>query len=120
MTFDTEISSLTVTGLDAGNGTTWLDDEYMTLTGYDASGNQIGQSLFQTQFAPGAVRGTISFEPMKYVTFNYTNTDYGFYGIDDLESTPVSVVSVPVPGAIALGGLGLGFVGSWLRRRRTR
>lgn len=54
---------------------------------------------------------------MKYVTFNYTNTDYGFYGIDDLEFTPVAV---PVPGAVVLASLGVGLAGSWLRKRKTR
>jgi len=115
MTFATPVSSLTVTGLDYGNGSSgtppWLDDEYMTLTAYDASGNQMGQSLFTTQFAEGAVRGTIAFGAMTYVAFNYTNTDFGFYGIDDLDFTPV-----PVPGAILLGILGLSVAGVKLHK----
>ena len=111
MTFETLVSSLTVTGLDKADGDGWLDDEYMTLTAYDASGDQMGQSLFTAPYAEGAVRGTISFGAMKYVAFNYTNTDYGFYGIDDLDFTVI-----PVPGALLLGMLGLSVAGIKLRK----
>lgn len=83
MTFASPISKLTLTGLDFGNNSE--DTEEMTLTAYNSSGNFIGQKHFVTQFASGAIRGTIEFSGMKYIAFNYTNTQYGFYGIDDLD-----------------------------------
>ena len=82
MSFSAAIASLTVTGLDGGS--TPGDTEQMTLTAYDAAGNLIGQNHFTTEFADGAIMGSISAAGARHVAFNYTNTDFGFYGIDDL------------------------------------
>ncbi len=104
MTFDSIISSMSVTGLDFGDH--GGDGEYMTLTAYNSAGNRIGQGFFTAQFVSGAIRGTIAFEGTRYVAFNYTNTLYGFYGIDDLEYTPVAT-QVPEPGILFMIGSGL-------------
>jgi len=103
ITFDHLISSLSLTGLDFGNSET--DTEQMTLTAYDIHGDQIGQEHFVDQFAVGAIRGTIDFDDMKYVAFNYTNTQYGFYGIDDLSYTPVPEPSTMIMLGCSLVGL---------------
>jgi hypothetical protein len=60
--------------------------------------------------------------PISYVYFSSIGDPAGA-GIDNLgfsisDFDPNPVPAVPAPGAIALGGIGLGLVG-WLRRRRT-
>jgi hypothetical protein len=107
MSFSTLISSLTVTGVDNGGPCESSDDiEDMTLTAYDSGGNLIGQNYFDTNSAPGEVVGTIAYDNMKYVAFNYTNTQYGFYGIDNLEFTPIDTI-IPEPSTMFLLGFGL-------------
>ena len=111
MTFSTLISSISLTGLDFGdNGG---DGEEMTLAAYGADGKLIGSKHFTTQFVPGAIKGSLNFANMKYVSFNYTNTDFGFYGIDDLDFTPVPE---PSTWLLMLGGLGL-LIGISRKRR---
>lgn len=112
MTFDTPISGLSLVGLDFGNTAT--DTEGMTLTAYDSAGNLIGQSHFTAQFTEGAIMGSLGFGNMKYVAFNYTDTAFGFYGIDDLEFTTV----IPVPAAVWLFGSGLIGLISIARRKK--
>jgi len=75
----------------------------MTLSAYDSSGNLIGKKDFAAQFAKGAIHGTIEFPGMKYVAFNYTNTLYGFYGIDDLEFTTMPIVILDPGHGLLLG-----------------
>jgi hypothetical protein len=114
MSFAFDVNSVSVTGLDFGNG--MGDTEQMTLTAYDASGAILGQVHNTSQFALGAIFGTISLPGMRYVAFNYTNTQYGFYGIDDLtferEATPA-----PEPGSLSLIGLALAVL-SFMRKPR--
>jgi PEP-CTERM motif-containing protein len=116
MTFAFDISSLSLVGLDFGSG--FGDSEEMTLTAYDAAGNRIGQQHFTTQFIDGAIAGSISFAGMRYVAFNYTNTQFGFYGIDDLVFEPAVVAGVPEPSAVLLLGGGM-LAFAILRKART-
>jgi hypothetical protein len=118
MTFAFDISSLSVVGLDFGCGTG--DCEEMTLSAYDAAGNFIGQQHFTTQFVNGAILGSLSFANMRYVAFNYTNTNFGFYGIDDLEFEPAQTGAVPEPGSMALLGGGLVALAVVRRARAAR
>jgi hypothetical protein len=53
---------------------------------------------------------------MRYVAFNYTNTQFGFYGIDDL-TFERDVNGVPEPGSLWWMGLGLAALTS---RRKPR
>lgn len=114
MSFDFDLLSLSVVGLDFGNTAT--DTEQMTLTAYDAAGLFLGQQHFIAQFVEGAIQGSIAFPGMRFVAFNYTNTQFGFYGIDNLVFEPD--VSVPEPGGMWLLGSALGAISAWRRGRR--
>lgn len=116
MTFSTLISSLEITGLDWGdNGN---DGEEMTLSAYDSSGDLLGYQHYTVEFASGAIRGSIAFPNMQYVAFNYTDTLYGFYGIDDLEFTPATS-GVPDGGA-TLALLGVSAMALGVLRRKMK
>jgi hypothetical protein len=119
--FETPISSLTLTGLDFGDYPPDAefplgDIEQMTLSAWDAQGRWLGQQNFSQRFATGAIRGTLSLPGMSYVAFNYTDTDFGFYGIDDLEYS--AAAPVPLPATALL--LGSGLVGLGWRRLTNR
>lgn len=113
MTFSFDLLSLSVVGLDFGNTAT--DTEEMTLTAYDATGAILGQQHWTAQFANGAILGSIAFPGMRYVAFNYTNTDFGFYGIDNLEFERAPDVT-PEPSGLFVLGLGLAALA--VRRKR--
>ena len=115
MSFAFGVNSVSVTGLDFGNGIG--DTEQMTLTAYDAAGAILGQVHNTAQFTMGAIAGTISFPSMRYVAFNYTNTQFGFYGIDDL-TFERDVNPAPEPGSLSLFGLALAAL-SFRRKRRS-
>jgi hypothetical protein len=114
MRFAFDIASLSVVGLDFGNSSN--DGEEMTLTAYNAAGNQIGQQHFTVQSVEAAIPGSIAFPGTRFVSFNYTNTQFGFYGIDNLEFERAD--GVPEPSTFFLIGAGLLGLGVW-RRRRT-
>jgi hypothetical protein len=120
--FSTPVSSLSLYGCDYG-GTPVTDQEIATLAAYDSGGNLLGSTTVATtrgtrSLPEGDMPTDIAFLSLSgigniaYAEFTYTDT-VGFFGIDDVEFSPI-----PAPGAILLGGIGVGLVG-WLRRRRT-
>lgn len=117
MTFDFDISFLSLIGVDNGF-TQGNDDESVTLTAWDAAGNLLGQTFSNTNLPAGTFDQTsasIAFSGMRFVAFNYTDTQFGFYGIDDLkyEST-----AIPEPSTMIL--LGMGLVGTAILRKRRQ
>lgn len=120
ISFAFDVTSVSLVGNDVGLGPTLphYDDESVTLTAYNALGNQIGQ-VYSTVNLPVGVYdltpATISLPGIRYVAFNYTGTYHGFYTIDDLE---FDTVVIPAPSAFLLGSIGIVCV-TWLRKRRT-
>lgn len=86
ISFAYDVSYVSLVGNDMGrNGMTW-DNETVTLTAYDAAGRKLG-STYATDALPGPydqVFADISAPNIRHVAFNYSETRYGFYGLDDL------------------------------------
>jgi hypothetical protein len=85
ISFAFDVTTVSLVGNDLG---TFFgeDDESVTLTAYDAAGNRIGQA-YTTVNLPGSfdqTPATISGNGIRYVAFNYTDSQFGFYAIDDL------------------------------------
>ena len=100
ISFDFDVISVSLVGNDMGFGTS--DDESVTLTAYDALGNKIGQVYSNTNLEGSydQTPATISMPGIRYVAFNYTDSQYGFYAIDNLEFT------IPEPTTVLLFSLG--------------
>jgi hypothetical protein len=91
----------------------------MTLTAYDGTGAFLGQQHWTAQFAEGAILGSIAFPGMRYVAFNYTNTNFGFYGIDNLEFERAPGVT-PEPSGLFVLGVGLTALAARRKRKISR
>jgi hypothetical protein len=117
MSFAFDIGFLSLVGNDVG-GCPGADCESVTLTAYDAAGQFIGQT-FTSAKLPGFDRtlASIALPGMRHVAFNYTDTQFGFYSIDDVTFERAGPGPVPEPTSVALLGLGLAGLGLGLRRR---
>jgi hypothetical protein len=118
ISFAFDVSHVSLLGVDAG-GIGFEDDESVTLTAYDLAGNRIGQTFSQINLGTtlDETPAAIDLPNMRYVAFNYTDTLYGFYAIDNLEFTPV-----PEPSTVVLLGFGVlvGIGASISKRTMTR
>ena len=107
ISFAFDVNSVSLVGVD--NGTNFgSDDESVTLTAYDAAGNQIGQ-VYSTTNLPSALGydqtpASIAMDGIRYVAFNYTDSNFGFYSIDNLEFV---AAPIPEPNIVFLLGAGL-------------
>ena len=98
--WDQPISSLTFSWAIFGNS--------VYADAYDASGNLVDS--FSSVGGPTHGQATLSGWGITRVSWHDGDVQVG---VDSMSWTPI-----PAPGAILLGGIGVGFV-SWLRRRRT-
>jgi hypothetical protein len=121
ISFAFDVESVSLVGNDLG-GLSFGDDESVTLTAYNAAGNRIGQ-VYSTVNIPSAnlydqTPASISMPGIRYVAFNYTDTEFGFYAIDDLNFTPAGAVPETTAsfGLLALGLFSLCGVGRFLGR----
>jgi hypothetical protein len=118
ISFAFDVSFVSLVGNDLG-GIGFNDDESVTLTAYDGLGNFIGQSFSNVNLPPALLDQTpasIVFPNMRYVAFNYTDTLFGFYAIDDLTFTPAGT-GVPEPSTLSLFATGLFGLSRSVRRR---
>ena len=107
ISFAFDVNSVSLVGVDNGTNS-GTDDESVTSTAYDASGNKIGQ-IYSTTNLPSTLgydqtSASIALPGIRYVAFNYTDSNFGFYSIDNLEfvATPI-----PEPNMIFLLSAGL-------------
>jgi len=113
VTFSVPIELVALRHLDGGSNDSFAVYSDGVLWGSysaPAAGKQYGEQWFETSFSgtPGYTLTIVCTAPAgKY--WNH----WGQLGIDRVEATPI-----PAPGAVLLGGIGVGLVG-WLRRRRS-
>ena len=95
------------------------------LEAYDAGGNLIDQDsglanlryTNSNESGPGTLR--VDWDGSNYIAYVNVHDSGNFWVVDNIQTDASGIVinPVPVPGAIALSGLGVGLV-NWLRRRR--
>jgi hypothetical protein len=121
--FTPSTETTTFGGFLAGSGNLWIYTEADNDGGFSETGEQI---LFNGSVIGGPIDDNLgpyaSLFNIPVTTLAGTNTaqiysprDYFGWHVAALQG-PVTVI--PAPGAILLGGIGVGLVG-WLRRRRT-
>jgi hypothetical protein len=81
---------------------------------YQLIGSYIGNTSPLVLWSEGQF--TYSGTPVIRAVIGFNNWIANKFAVDNLTFNPVN--SIPAPGAILLGSIGLGFV-NWLRRRRT-
>ncbi|MDO9310195.1 MAG: PEP-CTERM sorting domain-containing protein [Nitrosomonas sp.] len=107
ISFAFDVNSVSLVGVDNGTNS-GTDDESVTLTAYDASGNKIDQ-VYSTTNLPSALgydqtSVSIALPGIRYVAFNHTDSNFGFYSIDNLEFV---AAPIPEPNMIFLLSAGL-------------
>jgi hypothetical protein len=108
--FDTPTTMASIRAYDGG-----YDYDTLVLNAYDSSNNLVGSdSVGPYDFAWPGETASVSASEIAYITFQATGVYSGLF-FDDLT---FEGQVIPAPGAILLGGIGVGLVG-WLRRRRT-
>ena len=115
ISFDFDVNFLSLVGNDVGGCPLPGDCESVTLTAYNAAGNRIGQTFTSTKLAGfDRTLASIAIAGMRHVAFNYTDTPFGFYAIDDLtfEASPI-----PAPSTMFLMGTGLVGLATWRYRK---
>lgn len=118
ISFAQDVSYVSLVGNDLGRNGMFWDNEAVTLTAYDADGRKLGYT-HATEALPGPydqVFASISASNIRHVAFNYSETRYGFYGIDDL----TFITSVPEASTALLMPFGLAVVVSVARLRNRR
>ena len=139
--FDVVLSDKAMDGgvLPAGTGdpldtkTAFLYNEFLNggLAGYGI-GNDIGsyktvQNVIWNIEGEGSVinlgPGTTGGDLLDYAAANANGSNYGIkvmvmYTLAGVQAQDMLVKTIPAPGAVILGSIGMAFVG-WLRRRRT-
>jgi hypothetical protein len=89
------------------------DIDTLILNAYDSSDILVDSMSITDAFSSTGLVATVSAPEIAYITFEVSVAGQHGLFFDDLNFVPV-----PAPGAIMLGGIGVGLVG-WLRRRRT-
>lgn len=118
ISFAQDVSYVSLVGNDLGRSGMFWDNETVTLTAYDADGRKLGYT-YASEALPGPydqVFASISASNIRHVAFNYSETRYGFYGIDDL----TFITSVPEASTALLMPFGLAVVVSVARLRNRR
>lgn len=120
ISFAFDVTSVSLIGNDVG-GLFTGDAESVTLTAYDATGSWLGQTFSTTKIAGfDRTPASISMSGIRYVAFNYTDTQFGFYAIDDLEFSMDTNTRVPDTSAtLVLLALGLGSLAAARRTLRS-
>jgi hypothetical protein len=109
ISFSSNVNFVSLIGNDLGTGLSNDDSESVTLAAYDANGKLIAQSYTREKLLGefDQVYASISTDGIRYVSFNYSDSQYGFYAIDNLTFS-TSVPEISSLAMISIGLLGIG------------